>query len=1287
MDLQASWNSVNSLFQVSTSLGLPSSVFDQHYHVKLDGHCIVQEHSVLVTGHILDSWDLEALPCSERVVLRVRIADYHTTVKHSNYLRILFAALEKGAAGPVIDVTAGISVWAATVMLDNCEVLHSFELFSGGVAGWTQAAWVHNRMGRPLHMRWMLDAEDGCFPPARVVCPGLRKVSSLSQLVQLLRCGTHVFIHACVTESWWLRAMTSPCPHLLCASPPCQPWSTAASGLGLCANDGKLILHLTNLLKVFRFPLLCLEQVLGFCKHEHWPFIRDLWQSLGYRQVWHSSFDLGDVSPTSRPRFLSIWARVDCIPSRILPCNPPLVDKRPTLGTFDCRVDGNTPVHTAAYLSPDTLSVYLDPELLPGTKGAGKRGPTAQAFRIRGENDRAGCLMAQYHFQHELPRHCLQRKGLLGTLVPSADGPRFHNALEVAMLHVLVRPTLLQHCDRDNMLGNCLSPVQAALALEHALTLLCNHVEPNPTRVVQTCLDLRHKASNHLLLPCPEGWILARPDQLHDLIRCWPGLLAWGQLTMSAQLAFRQYWLHDDDRMCKLALPHGLTLMQAFETLGIELPAELAPEYEVVCSPFLWHDPVPLQDRCILEVPALPTLRLEGLQAVADALSGEIRVHPALHACPAKPAREPLSHGLQKPCLILTEDSCFLLDLAGPTALWSLSSLQELVLQASDSTAALWSTTTGVVIQDPRFPPPVCVLQVADPFDLISVTCCSRRDFGCVSVQSPEAPFLLTLQDPASHILGHGLQTPLYRAIGWMPVLLPAADRDNKQLLFRPTLHGLQMPGKYLRELVAEQLVAGALHYWPRPAASLDSLVPVKVQVWGRRVWQGSLPAGVTFGDVLCVWQEACSVCAAPANARVYSGPYPVDSGLTLAEGSTMHSRTFTTRSGLLCITVMPELRGGGAKDEKWLSAQTGLAQLCLEQGLRLPDATGLVDRLMRQAGLSRVARLLQLANPDQRWEEVRKLCSQHQFALPSTEPMQQRAQRRVNCRSLPLAEHFTLIEGYFRNDDNSPANVLTSLLPGCTGVILMNAAQAASAIDAFSGTSMDELAVVTVGHTCPKPSACGGKLTFAARNLANESVLVCGCLHQLGSKAIKYCCDHAAEVVIRDCVCMAISVFRVHWPDDVAWDNFVSNPVRAVQEKLQGCGLAKVLEASWGRQFRKAGAVSPAKHCDSVHFKARAPQADAEALLKMSGHNRIFLTPQNWKAEPHPDYAIVWMQGDVDSVCQAALRYQAQLGIAFVKSRCGIRVHKASFASAFAALRPGEQVPARMDIRHTYKG
>ena len=90
-------------------------------------------------------------------------------------------------------------------------------------------------------------------------------------------------------------------------------------------------------------------------------------------------------------------------------------------------------------------------------------------------------------------------------------------------------------------------------------------------------------------------------------------------------------------------------------------------------------------------------------------------------------------------------------------------------------------------------------------------------------------------------------------------------------------------------------------------------------------------------------------------------------------------------------MSIHPECRGGGAKDAKYVAAQTSLAQAMLDHGMSLADASAVVDRLMPKAGLARVQRVVGIVQAEHRWESLLQLAKQFEVAMP---PVQSRVEK-----------------------------------------------------------------------------------------------------------------------------------------------------------------------------------------------------------------------------------------------------------------------------------------------------
>ena len=234
----------------------------------------------------------------------------------------------------------------------------------------------------------------------------------------------------------------------------------------------------------------------------------------------------------------------------------------------------------------------------------------------------------------------------------------------------------------------------------------------------------------------------------------------------------------------------------------------------------------------------------------------------------------------------------------------------------------------------------------------------------------------------------------------------------------------------------------------------------------------------------------------------------------------------------------MAELSGGGTKDAKFAAAQTAAAQVFLDNGLSLSEATEVIDRLMPAAGAARVHRIVQLAHAANKWHELQQLCHQFHAPLPPTPARLERAQKSAQAVAkrkgasfgMPAAASLTLQDAYFHNADGTQAKLLKTLYPGCSGVCLLDKDAAPAQLKAYAQSCTDELACVILGTSCPDPSSCSGEITAPAWNSQHEPILIRGCLHQLGDRKVSTKCEHAAQVTFPDTCCVAFSAHRDDW-------------------------------------------------------------------------------------------------------------------------------------------------------------
>ena len=582
---------------------------------------------------------------------------------------------------------------------------------------------------------------------------------------------------------------------------------------------------------------------------------------------------------------------------------------------------------------------------------------------------------------------------------------------------------------------------------------------------------------------------------------------------------------------------------------------------------------------------------------------------------------------------------------------------------------------------------------IATPLSQPDCLCTCLQDVSFLAYVDPARLFLpkaIALQ------VGAGFPMQHLTTLGWFPrITQEAAGRKHSlTLTFQPQPGHLRLRQEDIAGFCFGVFFRGGLNARQHVTYFDADKVLVKVQIEGKTIWKGQLVGSTTFADILLDWQLARQSVGVGflTKARVGSGPLKPDPSTTMLEAICSPSQlAFKSRAGHVLITIFPETRGGGAKDEKYATCQTQLAKEFLEHGIGLADASALVDKLLPQAGQARVQRVLSLTQQDNRWHQVLQLCRQYEITLPVVTNRIQQAQQRVRAKAKARAQaqqqhvradSFRIQEEFFFNADGSVATLLPQISPGCSGVVLMDAEEAAPHL---SLKTMDELGILILGHTCPHAPSCSGQMTVPAFNSVAEPVLLKACLRQLGERKLTCRCRNSAEVTTESAICCAFTAFQDDWTES-EWKALTANPVRKVAETWKQVGILSPFTSPWGRSFRSASESPSGAPGDTMQFHARVCENQLAGLLQKSGFNRIYVTPKSWTGEILPGYAVIWLQATREEISAIAMTLQEQAGLIRSRARLGVRVSEQAYVKAFQHLRPGETPPARMPIRNTYK-
>ncbi|CAE7226264.1 unnamed protein product [Symbiodinium sp. CCMP2592] len=567
---------------------------------------------------------------------------------------------------------------------------------------------------------------------------------------------------------------------------------------------------------------------------------------------------------------------------------------------------------------------------------------------------------------------------------------------------------------------------------------------------------------------------------------------------------------------------------------------------------------------------------------------------------------------------------------------------------------------------------------------------CDFPDAAFVVTEADDLFFrALQLRVEPQHAVDWWLQLPchLLECLGWRGASADPSDKEDMCVQFQavtstPVL-ALPQLKCYLRDLYyLSQVRADARHETST--------------LYGRLLWTGDVPGELTAACLAKFWHNACRCFGCWPTAQLYSGPFPVDYACPVEHLAARGRVQLKGPRRLLALTVLPETRGGGVKDEQIQLAKSRCASLLLDRGVSLAEVSVAVDRLVSVLGATACLEPLSSAAAS-RFQRLSQLARAANIDLPPgdnrTEKAAQRIQKAVRRRRLQrtetvLASDFELLPSTWCGIDDQPVPVLTKVCHGCSGVLLVDASVANPQDNALLQNMCSEaLCLVVPGHKCPDPDTCSGTCNAPVQHRGTgKKHLLAACYHNVGETDIRPFSEHSVQVDLGDTVCCSFAMYQDETPSDDVWQDISKAPVRAVADRFKSQGIAQPLSQPWGRSFRCNGRPCQPHLCDSLMFHAKVPGHILSKVLQCSGFNRVYVLPRTWDRQLLAGWSVIWLKCGRAEVEKQALLVPGQHGIVRGKSKYGLRVSATAFAKVFQQLRPGEPVPIAVDTKLLFK-
>ena len=1181
----------------------------------------------------------------------------------------------------------------------NLQGIHFLELFAGGYGGWKQTI---KHISRQLDFSAQsvgieVDLNNAVTYAITHAASLLSMRSDIPRDLFLNSIDDWI-IHGNVLDERILPPLAQWGVHCMTISSPCQPWSGTTRAPGVARSDGLLLLQSLMLARWLRPPIILAEQVVGFSQHEHKPWIMKALIWIGYKLVWQYTMDVREQIPTSRPRWLAMFVRIHAPLSKhsFLPW-----PKESNI-SHDYLIQWPATLRNKLLLSESVFRIANDPSFLR------KQGSTSDGNslgkRIFHQGQVFPTFMAMYGSQHKLSPDFLKEYGYHGHFVADASVRhqcRFLHPAEIWLLHGCLDNAFV-HQDLTiawNIIGNCIAVHHAVLAVMNACERL--GFPSSPFVIFESLRQDLMRASRVQWKDCHGSLFLHRignPPTDHY----WKNIQ---QLIAETKEIFNltKIWtpdagiIHSFDELQKKADPPAFLVTQEDNS-----PVEATVRFDPVVkgSLIFRHLEIPFWFASSIDKETLEHVWGPDMCCTffGNAENGQL-------ARICNPNKDIILGEWESAKMIEPQQttekvgsSIIVLGLDGCHTLLGCSGITNLIdLPTIMNDKGPWFDQYGQV--DVQKPPKagmillkhqiLCGIPPADPAFLMAA-------FRNVKICS-----VIDNQNGLINIFIEGdLTSRVVVAEFWQNAIVAEScnrlgktasvhiRNDQHIVCFACISSRSTIPPNYFLETLAIQAFRSMCDDYSRHFAEAAQIAKVIIKWDGIVIWDGNLDQDTSIDILTAMLQLGLWPCLNGKPVRL------INKGKKLLPDIQLKSISETQHRQAILLHAVPELTGGGpSKQQQRSIQQSAVASVLLDHGYELSWVSKTVEILVNKFGLPKIQSITSLPMGSAKLRALTALCEEASIVIPK--PTAPTSQAKISAASwnnskkrsgdMPIDPcDFTLVKGFFLNQDSTPCEQLSSLRAQCNGVILVTPEQAAPWIQEGQKLSADELGMIVLGKIGISKAFDVQDVTFPCTNPDGQRVLLTGQMFQLGAKEVTFQKGDPKQVAHEDAQLVAITLFKQDWNSD-DWNDVVHSTIPFIRNQLQQYGLELPL-AIWGKSMRNGKASASPLQATSLQVHATFTSSKIDKILQRSGFNKIFLTPKQPDGRLCSTFKIIWIEGDICKVSALSAQCTACLGMIRGKTSLGLRFKDADFASAWSVLNPNMPLPAKTSGDQVYK-
>lgn len=383
----------------------------------------------------------------------------------------------------------------------------------------------------------------------------------------------------------------------------------------------------------------------------------------------------------------------------------------------------------------------------------------------------------------------------------------------------------------------------------------------------------------------------------------------------------------------------------------------------------------------------------------------------------------------------------------------------------------------------------------------------------------------------------------------------------------------------------------------------------------------------------------------------------------------------------------------GGGQTKKQTDQERAIQHLVTTftaKGLTVPHAMDHARKIIQKMGTQTVLMVFRNSGSDAQWKALREEADARAFELmpqdqatKSARKIQELIRRRQqNQKQVPSIRGLTIQSGWFLNDDDSPAQNLSALAPGSTGVALCDVEQVKDYLHNQVLISTDEMVAVVPWK--PDTKLPRGNLEqIPVVDKHGSPAIITAAVIQLGEKNMKFGGSSQGSVETEPLTNALFTLHR-HDFDDDQWAELVKQPVKTALAMFEEETIKKGIVRVWSRLFLHAKAKCEPQKATLFSFQACIRDGYLPALLQQSGLNKVFMRPSR-DSGSDDRFVVVWAMDRIQANTAIA-RLPSHKGLVFNNKNYGVRMMAGDVDAAHKVLNPGKPTSPHVPIKHTYK-